>query len=191
MTRIRVDPANLRQVAQQLSGIADRLRALGSEAHQATFIAPSYDGQFGPKARAMGMEAEARLRAQADRFTALSDELESRAAAFEAVDQETQVAFHKIGQLISAWIEEYRIILAPLTGLSPNLRRILLALSSPSVGTTQTGILQPAPFSTATPSSTPSPTATPPIPTLTDTIYWGWTVRGSTCRTSTGSRLCK
>ena len=72
MTRIRVDPANLRQAAQQLSGIADRLRALGSEAYQITLDAPSYEGQFGPKARAMGMEAEARLRAQADRFTALS-----------------------------------------------------------------------------------------------------------------------
>ncbi len=66
MTRIRVDPAILRQAAQQLSGIADRLRALGSEAYQVTINAPSYEGQFGPKARAMGMEAEARLRAQAD-----------------------------------------------------------------------------------------------------------------------------
>ncbi len=82
MTRIRVDPSNLRQTARQLSDIADRLRALGSEAYQITLDAPSYEGQFGAKARAMGMEAEARLRAPADRLTALSEELEARAAAF-------------------------------------------------------------------------------------------------------------
>jgi len=113
MTRIRVDPANLRQAARQLSGIADRLRALGSEAHQATFRAPSYDGQFGPKARAMGMEAEARLRAQADRLVALSEELESRAAAFEAVDQETINVFNRLTQLLQGLIEQAKPILAP------------------------------------------------------------------------------
>ena len=118
MTRIRVDPANLRQAAQQLSGIADRLRALGSEAHQATFSAPSYDGQFGPKARAMGMEAEARLRAQADRFTSLSEELEARAAAFEAVDQETLTAFERLTQLLQGWIEQAKPILTPYTQIA-------------------------------------------------------------------------
>jgi hypothetical protein len=65
-----------------MTGIADHLCVLGSEAYQVTINAPSYEGKFGPKARAMGMEAEARLRAQADRLTALSEELESRAAAF-------------------------------------------------------------------------------------------------------------
>ena len=118
MTRIRVDPANLRQAARQLNGIADRLRALGSEAHQATFNAPSYEGQFGPKARAMGMEAEARLRAQADRFTALSEELESRAAAFEAVDQETQASFDRLTQLLRGWIEQAKPILTPYTQIA-------------------------------------------------------------------------
>ena len=113
MTRIRVNPANLRQAARQLSGIADRLRALGSEAHQAVFRAPSYDGQFGPRARAMGMEAEARLRTQADRFSALSEELEARAAAFEAVDQETLTAFDRLTQLLQGWIEEAKPILSP------------------------------------------------------------------------------
>ena len=118
MTRIRVDPANLRQAARQLSSIADRLRALGSEAHQATFRAPSYDGQFGPKARAMGMEAEARLRAQADRLVALSEELESRAAAFEAVDQETMSAFNRLTQLLLGWMEQAAPILAPYTQIA-------------------------------------------------------------------------
>jgi len=118
MTRIRVDPANLRQTTQQLSGIADRLRALGNEAHQATFNAPSYEGQFGPKARAMGMEAEARLRAQADRLIALSEELESRAAAFEAVDQETLTAFERLTQLLQGWIEQAKPILTPYTQIA-------------------------------------------------------------------------
>ena len=118
MTRIRVDPANLRQAARQLNGIADRLRALGSEAHQVTLIAPSYEGQFGPKARAMGMEAEARLRAQADRFTSLSEELEARAAAFEAVDQETLTAFERLTQLLQGWIEQAKPILTPYTQIA-------------------------------------------------------------------------
>lgn len=57
MTHIRVDPDNLHRASQQLLRIADRLRTLGSEAYQITLDAPSYEGQFGPKARAMGMEA--------------------------------------------------------------------------------------------------------------------------------------
>jgi hypothetical protein len=56
MTRIRVDPAILRQAAQQLSGIAEHLCALASQAYQAALNAPSYNGQFGPKACGMCME---------------------------------------------------------------------------------------------------------------------------------------
>jgi len=157
MTRIRVDPANLRQAAQQLSGIADRLRALGSEAHQATFRAPSYEGQFGPKARAMGMEAEARLRAQADRFTALSEELESRAAAFEAVDQETQVSFDRLSKMIRMFLEDASLILKPSKIQPPWLINILSALTTPAP--------------TATP--TPTPTTTPSSQAPNASIYWG------------------
>ncbi len=61
----------------------------------------------------MGMEAEARLRAQADRLTALSEELVSRAAAFEAADQETQLAFGRLSQLLQDNIEEIKPILSP------------------------------------------------------------------------------
>jgi len=66
----------------------------------------------------MGMEAEARLRAQADRFTALSEELEARASAFEAVDQETQASFDRLTQLLRGWIEQAKPILAPYTQIA-------------------------------------------------------------------------
>jgi len=118
MARIRVDPDNLRRASQQLLSIADRLRALGSEAYQITLDAPSYEGQFGPKARAMGMEAEARLRSQADRIAALSEELKARAAAFEAVDLEVLASFERLTQLLRGWIEQAKPILTPYTQIA-------------------------------------------------------------------------
>ena len=166
MTRIRVDPANLRQAAQQLSGIADRLRALGSEAYQLTLNAPSYEGQFGPKARAMGMEAEARLRAQADRFTSLSEELESRAAAFEAVDQETHVSFDRLSKMIRMFLKDASLILKPSKIQPPWLINILSALTTSAPGT-------PAPTATPTPTPMTTPTATPSSQAPNASIYWG------------------
>lgn len=114
MTNIRIDPSHLRDVAQQLDAIADRVRSLGNEANEITLDTPSYDGQFGPKARALGMEAEARLIEQSRRLSSLSEELVVRAAAFEAVDRETLTAFDQLTEVLQSWMDQARLILSPL-----------------------------------------------------------------------------
>jgi hypothetical protein len=114
MTVIRIDPSYLRYIAQQLSGIADHLRSLGVEAQQITLNTPSYDGQFGPKARALGMEANARLSEQARRFKSLSEELIVKAATFEAVDRETLSAFDRLTETLQDWMNQAGLILSPL-----------------------------------------------------------------------------
>ena len=98
----------------QYCDIADRLRALGREAHGITLNAPSYEGQFGPKARTLGLEAEARLVTQADRTSALSEELIAKAEAFEAVDQRSSAALNQLGESMDEWMEQAAPILAPL-----------------------------------------------------------------------------
>ena len=118
MTNIRVDPSHLRDVAQQLDAIVDRVRTLGNEANQITLNTPSYDGQFGPKARALGMEAEARLVAQARRLSSLSEELVVRAAAFEAVDRETLTAFDQLTEVLQSWMDQASLVLSPLVRLA-------------------------------------------------------------------------
>jgi len=118
MTNIRIDPSNLRDVAQQLDSIADRVRSLGNEAHHITLDTPSYDGQFGPKARALGMEAEARLTEQARRLSFLSEELVVKAAAFEAVDRETLTAFDQLTEVLQSWMDQANLVLSPLVRLA-------------------------------------------------------------------------
>jgi hypothetical protein len=117
MTRIRVVPDNLRQAALELERIAMRLRDLGREAHQATNAAPSYSGQFGPKARALGMEAEARLVVQSEQVLALSEFLITRAEAFDAVDQHMLSTLDKLIGLIEGWLEQANTNLGPLASL--------------------------------------------------------------------------
>jgi hypothetical protein len=114
MTRIRVDPKELRQVAQRLDDIAGCIRALGREALEITLNAPSYDGQFGSKARTMGLEAEARCVTQAERTSALSEELIAKAAAFEDADQRSLESLSQLGESMKQWMEQAAPILSPL-----------------------------------------------------------------------------
>ncbi len=97
MTDIRVNPGSLREAASELEAVADRLRALADEALQSASGSPSYGGQFQPRVKSMGLQAHARLRSQADRFSALSEDLAARATAFEQADLESQAAFASLG----------------------------------------------------------------------------------------------
>ena len=92
MTNIRVDPAGLRAAATDLQVRATELRALGDAAVRAAAQAPSYDGQFAPKAQSLAAQAHARLSADASRLEELSQALVERAAAFERADAESGAA---------------------------------------------------------------------------------------------------
>jgi len=71
---------------------ATGLRALGDAAVRAAAQAPSYDGQFAPKAQSLAAQAHARLSADASRLEELSQALVERAAAFERADAESGAA---------------------------------------------------------------------------------------------------
>jgi len=104
VTQIRVDPSLLRQSAQELAQRAEEMRRLGDQVWLTAADAPSYDGQFGPKVRALADEGRAHLHAQAERLGALGEQLIARAEAFEAADLESQSAFRQLASTIHNWI---------------------------------------------------------------------------------------
>jgi len=106
----------LRQSAQQLNERAAELRRLGEQVWQAAARAPSYDGQFGPKVRALAEEGRAQLETQAARLGSLSEELLARAEAFEAADLETQTAFQQLSSALQTWFRNASF-LAPFVRL--------------------------------------------------------------------------
>ena len=114
---IRVDPARLRQAALEIGQDADRLRAIGDEVMRATQSAPGYDGEFGPKVHSIGMEGHARLRAEADRLTELSQHLLRKAEAFEAADAQAVAGLSTVGQTLRSWRVAGSLLLAGM-GLS-------------------------------------------------------------------------
>jgi len=122
MTFIRVDPPLLRQSARELAERADQLRRLGDQVWQVAADAPSYDGQFGPRVRALAEEGRAQLHAQAQRLGALSDKLLARAEAFEAADLESRSALQRLSAAFSDWLSKAQFAepylrLAELVGL--------------------------------------------------------------------------
>ena len=96
MSFIRLDPAELREAAGEITQVAQEYRGLAEQARQAAQNAPSYDGQFGPRVWPSGDEAHARLSRLAGDLTDLGEELTRIAAAFEAADAESALAFQAL-----------------------------------------------------------------------------------------------
>jgi uncharacterized protein YukE len=131
MTIIRVDPAGLRATAEDLQANAAELRALGNAVLRAAAHAPSYNGQFGPKASALAEQAFASLSADASRLDELSQALVAKATAFERADAESGAALASLSagmplyslQIpnflpeIPTWLWELLIGLCPLGDL--------------------------------------------------------------------------
>ena len=88
--RIVVSPESLRKSAGLLREKQDRLVALGKDLAAAAGDAPSYEGQFGPKVRALASEGSASLNAVSADVGSAIEELERIADKFEAADQQTQ-----------------------------------------------------------------------------------------------------
>ena len=103
MTTIRVNPTELRRAALEIGQAADRFRLLADDVLRATQTAPSYDGDFGPQVRSIGMEGYARLKTEADRLSALSQQLERKAEAFEAADAQAQAGLNDVGRTLRSW----------------------------------------------------------------------------------------
>ena len=88
--RIVVNPEGLRETAGLLREKQDRLAALEKDILASAGDAPSYEGQFGPKVRALASEGSAPLRAVSGDVGRAIEELERIADNFEAADRETQ-----------------------------------------------------------------------------------------------------
>lgn len=104
MTQIRVDTAELQASARRFQQIAQRLRELGSEVSEAAAHAPSYEGQFAPRVRALADEGQAHLTRQANRLEELGDQLALHAAQFEQADRETLTGLMNIAHMLMNWM---------------------------------------------------------------------------------------
>ncbi len=86
MTKILVNPASLKSSAKQISTVSTLIQKAGESAWRSASGAPSYDGQFGPRVRAIAQAALARAKKQSASAKTLSSSLNKRASAFEAAD---------------------------------------------------------------------------------------------------------
>jgi uncharacterized protein YukE len=111
MTNIRVDPAELARAAEELKALSERVRAIGEEAHAAAASAPSYEGQFGPKAERLGLEALSAIDSQSQRLAQRAAELLEISQAFAEADQRSQSGFAGVWDLLNGWIEKAEEIL--------------------------------------------------------------------------------
>ena len=66
--------------------------------------APSYDGQFGPKVRALGAEAFAQLSSGTDRLGALASELTQIAEGFRQADLQTAASMQGLSGRLQEWL---------------------------------------------------------------------------------------
>jgi hypothetical protein len=98
LTRIRVSPSQLRQSANEIDDVRARLLDLARSLHAEAGSAPSYDGQFGPQVRVIGVEGLARGESIAAKLEELSEELERRAEAFEVADQAGAARLERLAQ---------------------------------------------------------------------------------------------
>lgn len=171
MANIRVDPSILRRAAVELEAIAVRMRQVGREAMQVALDAPSYDGQFGPKVRTMGSEAEARLRAHADRLSVLSEDLHERAGAFEWAEEESRVAFQRLADSLGDWMLRTAQLMASLgllEGVPSGMDARYLQLWRAAID----GLRSPISMQGESPPDIPAPPGwTPPPPDFTPPHY--------------------
>lgn len=96
MTRIRVDPPLLIQVAQRIQAVAASVRRAGDQASIATASAPDYEGQFGAPVAAMGSELQSQAAALAGALDDLSQQLLAKAQAFALADQASLSAIEDV-----------------------------------------------------------------------------------------------
>ena len=112
--RIRVNPEGLRETAGLLREKQDRLAALEKDLLASAGDAPSYEGQFGPKVRALASEGSASLRAVSGDVGRAIEELERIADNFEAADRESQEQIERFSTGILSYLDGLMALLAQL-----------------------------------------------------------------------------
>ena len=128
MAKILVNPASLKSSAKQISSVSTLIQKSGETAWRSASGAPSYDGQFGPKVRAIAQAALARAKKQSASAKTLSSSLTKRASAFEAADAAAVKGLLKKAGTFNIYDPMYLRILAKLLGLTIAQILILLKL---------------------------------------------------------------
>ncbi len=132
MNVILVDPPMLRQAGENFRRLADRVRRLGKEVLQVTGGAPSYDGDFGPRVLAGGVELYAHYEAAARLAEEAGEFLVVKADEFETADRASLEGLAAVGAQIRGWTEAINALLlgaqpAPTAGTAYQFHELSLA----------------------------------------------------------------
>ena len=129
MTFIRVDPPSLSEKARELEQYADQIRRLADRVVASAEGAPSFDGQFGPKVRALAGQAHAELSRRAVTLQDRAEQLAAIAARFEQADLESVAGMDRLAASMQSWVERSGATLAGWAR-SPSGQFFLQRLSS-------------------------------------------------------------
>jgi hypothetical protein len=110
MAKIRVTPSRLKTSADELQKISAEVEDVGNQVQATANRAPSYEGQFGPKVQALGVEAMARSQKVAQNLSALAEELQTKGEAFEAADLAGVLGLDAILAWFEAWLSSDRLL---------------------------------------------------------------------------------
>ena len=103
MTIIRVDPEILKQSANCISDVQNKINRSSQEIINAGNSAPDYEGQFGSKVRSICNDASSRARTLADKQRQLSSSLQSKAQAFATADMASLQGLVLTSKAIKDW----------------------------------------------------------------------------------------
>jgi len=112
MSYIRVDPPSLRERANDLEQYAEQVRRLADQVVASAEGAPSFEGQFGPKVRALAAQAHAELSRRAADFHERAEQLGAIAARFEQADLESVAGMERLAISMQSWVERSGATLA-------------------------------------------------------------------------------
>jgi len=112
VTNIRVDPPLLREQAKVLEQHAEEMRQLAYQVLSSAEGVPSYDGQFGPKVRALAAQAQAELSRRSADIHERAEQLGAIAARFEQADLESVAGMERLAVTMQSWLERSGATLA-------------------------------------------------------------------------------
>ena len=112
MTKIRVDPPLLREQAKVLEQHAEEMHQLAHQVLSSAESVPSYDGQFGPKVRALAAQAQAELSRRSADIHERAEQLGAIAARFEQADLESVAGMERLAVTMQSWLERSGATLA-------------------------------------------------------------------------------
>ena len=105
--KIRVNPQNLLSNANNISSISSEFKRISRDVVKAANSAPSYNGQFGPKVKAIGQSAFSSASRYSTALDVNSDDLRRHAKKFIDTDNFFSVRRFNLIPRILPWIKPY------------------------------------------------------------------------------------